>query len=346
MIKIFDSTLGKREHFDYAQFFDINAQPYQFTNQAEEKVDFTLFQGLPKKQNNPNSHCELWINVFHNTETGPKALNHMLEQYPNVHMISNYVNLNHERHTYIDFVFNRTKAYYSQYPFRKGVKKWYYHGTMSFVANPLVDPDMKRRIFVAPNKTYQGTRIYRTQLVRELKNYSDIGHLACCDDEGTFLYPHMEFPYLDSIDELLQSTRKLSYNSLGYCPPHNAYYQDSFISIYGETIEYGDLNAVTEKTYDPLIKGHFILPFSAHGFIKCLREKGIQLPSFIDYSYDDIENADYRFEKFKQEMKRLLSLPMEKWRELYHENMELLYQNQVWFSLREYDRVDLTRLKI
>jgi hypothetical protein len=147
----------------------------------------------------------------------------------------------------------------------------------------------------------------------------------------------------NSTQDILQQTRPLSYNYWGYCPPHNAYYQDTFISIYGETIEVGDIILATEKTYDPLIKGHFILPFSTSGFINQLRQKGIQFPSFINYSYDEIQDDDRRFNQYQSEIERLLSLSIEIWRQLYDDNIEILHQNQLWFYLKDYERVDLTK---
>jgi len=286
----------------------------------------------------------LYLDLFHNEENVPLVWESLLTDNQDAYVISNYLNVNHERHFHIDFLFNRTKAYYSQFPFRNGVRKWYHNGSMSFVACDLVDPGTKTRIFVAPNKTYFGERKYRSKLVDEIEQYADIGHISCYDTKGTFLWPHVESPWTMSIDELLKKDRKLVYNYWGYAPPHNAYYQDTFISIYGETIEFGSYNTITEKTYDPLIKGHFILPFSTQGFIKCLKQKGIQLPSFIDYSYDDTADDDVRFKKYIEETKRLLAFSIEKWREFYQENIELLHQNQLWFSLKEYERLDLTML--
>ena len=109
-------------------------------------------------------------------------------------------------------------------------------------------------------------------------------------------------------------------------------------------MESGTTQCVTEKTYDPLIKGHFILPFSTPYFCNILRGRGILLPDFIDYSYDDVEDFDQRLDMWLAEVGRLLSMPIEHWRAMYTKNFDLLYANQTWMWHRDYDRVDLRAL--
>lgn len=109
-------------------------------------------------------------------------------------------------------------------------------------------------------------------------------------------------------------------------------------------MESGSTRVITEKTYDPLIKGHFILPFSTPHFCDMIRSRGILLPDFIDYSYDQVEDFDQRLEKWLAEVKRLLSMPIAQWRELHAKNFDLLYANQVWMWRKDYDQIDLQAL--
>jgi hypothetical protein len=337
-IVIFSETLGiTQSGVDTRTFFDINAEPYEFSNDATRPVDFVLAPSQHK-------HAKiLFLDIWHGTENQHKKILRLLED-PRRIVVSNLINpeLNHPRHVFVDFVFNRTKAYYSQFPFQVGTKPWYYHGIQSFIDCELVSAESKKKIFISPSMTYNGTRVHRTMIVKFLENYKNIGYLSNYDDQGTFLYPHIEFPYLYSIEDLEQQDRPLSYNFWGYCPPHNAYYQNTFISIYGETIEYGDTYIVSEKTYDPLIKGHFILPFSNKGFIALLKEQGILFPSFIDYSYDNIADNQNRFLAYKDEAQRLLNMSLDDWRQHYQNSLELLYQNKLWFHQRNYHRVKLS----
>ena len=126
----------------------------------------------------------------------------------------------------------------------------------------------------------------------------------------------------------------------GYNPIHNDYYDDTFISVYGETMERGEVVVITEKTYDPLIKGHFILPFSTVGFLSALRSLGFQLPEFIDYSYDLIDDDAERFACYADEVKRVIRIPMHRWCALWREHLDMLRSNQRLFYIRDYDRLE------
>ena len=127
-------------------------------------------------------------------------------------------------------------------------------------------------------------------------------------------------------------------------PPHNEYYKNTFVSIYGETIEQGNSIAVTEKTYDPLIKGHFILPFSTSGFIKFLKIKGFRFPNFIDYTYDNIVDNDARYLAYEKEIDRLLNMSLNEWKYHWNNNLNLIEYNQQLFRQTAYDRVILDHL--
>jgi hypothetical protein len=113
------------------------------------------------------------------------------------------------------------------------------------------------------------------------------------------------------------------------------------VSIYGETIEYGNTIAVTEKTYDPMIKGHFILPFSTTGFVSHLKGLGFRFPSFIDYSYDDVVNDEQRYQQYQQEVQRLLSMELVSWKLLWDQNLDIIYHNKRLMHERAYDRVNI-----
>lgn len=108
---------------------------------------------------------------------------------------------------------------------------------------------------------------------------------------------------------------------------HNSYYQNSYISIYGESIEDNGIY-VTEKTYSPLINGHFILPFGSSGFIDYLKKRGFVFPDFIDYSYDSLINKDQRKQYYLNEVTRLMNLPIDEWHSLYVKNIDLIHYNR------------------
>ena len=157
------------------------------------------------------------------------------------------------------------------------------------------------------------------------------------------LYSQLEFPDCQDIKQIETARHFARHGPWGYNPPHNEYYKNTFISIYGETIEFGSTIAVTEKTYDPLIKGHFVLPFSNSGFIAYLKSKGFRFPEFINYAYDSIVNDDLRFEHYTQEMRRLLELSIDAWQQLWQDNFDIIQHNRDKFVSGPYDQVDLTK---
>jgi len=178
------------------------------------------------------------------------------------------------------------------------------------------------------------------QLLKE--NFRTQGYIGDYEaDKELGLYSQSQFPHYSNIEEL-ELTRSWV-QAGGYNPPHNLYYDNTFISIYGESIEYGSSLAITEKTYDPLIKGHFILPFSAPGFLDRVRLMGFKLPDFIDYGYDTIQDDDQRWTAYADEVRRLLSMSLDQWRQHWTDDLDLIRHNRQVFFTKDYDRVDLTK---
>jgi hypothetical protein len=335
MLKIIYNPIYQRES---CVFFDLNGQDYTI-EKSNSINDFI------KISNGVNS-IEVELKLFHNSENQFDLT--MFNPDPaRFHIINGNTNLTDNNVFFIDFLFNRTKAYYSQFPFNTHTKKWYHPGPMGYIIPTHPDAGQKNKIYVAPNKTYNGTRLYRIKIVALLKDHQRrLGYLGNFDDDSeSILYPHSEFPQVDNITDLESLAKTTPDLHVGnYSPPHNEYYKNTFISIYGETIEYGNTIAVTEKTYDPLIKGHFILPFSTCGFIKHLRNNDFKFPNFINYSYDDIHNDTKRFAAYADEVKRLLSLDLDTWRAHWADNYNIIRHNQIQFYEKPYDRIDFYKL--
>jgi hypothetical protein len=328
---------------DIKMWWDINGDDYEFVDRDYPgTVDFFVL-------NSYNSSVsfefrqKLSFRIFHGFEDFVKEQCNRRDCWT----ITNGWDptIDNDRIIFNDFLFNRTKAYYSQYPFGSDTQLWYYHDAIAYKAPRLTRADSKKKIFVSPGKTYNGTRKYRSQLVSKIKNYSDLGYVGNRDDDpNLFLYTQAEFPEaFTDIDQLENKTRP-QWDNWGYSPPHVEYYKNTFISIYGETIEYGNTVMITEKTWDPLIKGHFVLPFSGCNFIQRLCDVGIQLPEFIDYSYDREPDADRRWQLYSAEIDRLLAMDLDTWRQHWNDNLDLLLANQRYFHTRDYDRVDLAKL--
>jgi len=317
-----------RQHVDARMFFDLNAQSYHMV--ANGDCDFALYPRYADKI----LHLDLWHNVDHQFD----RINDLLKDSDTWVIANVYGDFQHPRYRAVDFLFNRTRAYYQQYPWSTGVQRWYWH-EFAYQDFDLPDASAKSRIFLAPNKTHNGRCVWRTQLVDALLCHSDQGYIGNADQRSNlYLYCHHEQPWARSLDQLSGPT---TMKWLGYSPPHNLYYQDTFISIYGETVETSRDIVVTEKTYDPLIKGHFVLPFSSAGFIDHLRCLGYRFPSFIDYSYDSVVDDAKRFHTYLREVHRLLAQSHDQWCDWWNTNLDILLHNKRHMHERAYDRVDL-----
>lgn len=112
---------------------------------------------------------------------------------------------------------------------------------------------------------------------------------------------------LDKTLESEQSDLPLNHKQFnGWWPVANHYYNTSVVSVYVETLAGSTaVRTLTEKTLDPLIKGHFILPFGYPGLISDIQSYGFQLPDWIDYSYDTETDDVRRFYLFTRELLRI-----------------------------------------
>ena len=94
---------------------------------------------------------------------------------------------------------------------------------------------------------------------------------------------------------------------------------------------------ITEKTWDPLIKGHFILPYRYSGLISDIREYGFILPDWIDYEYDQILDDTARWQMFAQSVDKLLSKSITELQWLFDKHKPILEHNRDLFFMRPYD---------
>jgi hypothetical protein len=110
----------------------------------------------------------------------------------------------------------------------------------------------------------------------------------------------------------------------GFRPVANKFYQDSYFSVYVESnYSRDDLIHVTEKTYEPLLKGHIPLPYINKGSIDYLKTKGFQFPSELNYNYDC-------FNSYVNEYKKLS-------KDLYMDNIDKVKNNRQVFLEKKYD---------
>lgn len=339
---------------DPKMFFDLNGQEYEFYTDYETHTEFDIvvLGGPTNPIPMPKTKLKLELAIWHNHENqsrfGTYSNASATRSSSDTVILTNASDpiINDAQWViYNDFLFNRTKAYYLGYSFRPDTTRWYYNEG-AYVLPNITTSEHKTKLFVSPNNTYSTSNFriikYRPSLVQLLLPYKHIGYLGNHDvDSSLVLYAENEFTKGENIQQIENSRHFAKFGPWGYNPPHSEYYKNTFISIYGETIEYGTSIAPTEKTYDPLIKGHFILPFSTNGFIEFLKTKGFKFPKFINYGYDAISDDDARFQAYSEEVIRLLAISLVDWQQLWDENLDIIQHNRQIFIDTPYDRVDL-----
>ena len=227
-----------------------------------------------------------------------------------------------------DMLFQRQQAYhieYEKYDLTNRVYTSRASKEMYELAPINKNPSAKH--FLAPMRTFDNLydskpRVVLRHKLRQLLDPSKgyISNLA----KGEVLLPQETSPI---IMEMFNSEQHF-YGGGTWWPAHNSYYNDSVVSIYVESITYGnDYRCVTEKTFDPLIKGNFILPFGYRGMILDIRDYGFKLPNWIDYSYDDLNDV-LRWEAYIDTVKQVLSMDQQVLYNHYINDMDILQHNR------------------
>lgn len=336
-IHILDPDDGTQEYMSFADFFDLN-NPGEYELYSDHKhiepVDFLVQNAIAYYDNYDmyNFNRLLFLDIRHNSEDQVVQL-HRNKTDRIIITNARDSTIEDPRILFNDYLFNLTKSFYTGYTFTTN-RVWHYISDKEFIPQKDIVAENRNKIYVAANRTYfdldyPRQRYYRKQLMNLLKSkYKILGYLG---DPA------------DSTVGMLPSNTSCSFG--GYKPLHNQYYEDSFISIYAESLEYGSTFVATEKTFDPLIKGHFVLPFSTYKFIENVKQHyGFQFPDFIDYSYDNIENIEQRYQAYSAEVERLLAIPNATWCEHWVNYKALRTTNQKIFYTRPYHRTDLTSI--
>ena len=215
-----------------------------------------------------------------------------------------------------DFMWNRSKLYYTdineEYVRSLNLILHHYAGKTSYILNDLDANRPRTQTFL--NLCGRGYG-YRLDLYYFLQAYADKGY-SSMRSLGT---------YLEDDD-----------TAGAFRPIPNSFYDDTYLSVYVESnCENNNLIHITEKTFEPLFKGHFILPFANKGTVQRLKDLGFRFPNFIDYSYDTIADVRWRFAVFQKLVKDTLQLP---WAKLYKDNFDIIEHNRNQLYNLDYDR--------
>lgn len=234
---------------------------------------------------------------------------------------------------YYDFLWERQRVYFTEYQQHPNLDSytWVYNTTQDMWQLDEITLNSNPQLYLAPMRTPpDATEEHRDQLRRQLRELlkNHCGYYS--DLEKSSIIESQE--YSQPIAERFRNPQA-SFAGGTWYPAHNRYYRDSIASIYVETITYGsNLRSITEKTWDPLIKGHFIIPYGYQGMIQDLRDYGVKLPTWIDYSYDTVDD-DQRFKQYLQSVKKFLVTDIQTLKNNYYQDQDLLLHNrQLWFD--------------
>lgn len=258
--------------------------------------------------------------LFHYDSNYNNYYNKIINQNPNkkIKCLTNNFNLNEVVEADViewDYLFNRTKMIYTE-KHRLSSKRsdlQYYEPYSAYELTP-IRGDKIHKHFLSLARSMTG---FRPRLLDHLiKNFESKGIIGC-----------------QALGKIIENERK------GYTPLSQAIYDQTFCSIYVESTIDNAISFVTEKTFEPLIKGNFVLPFSDANFINTLESRyGFSFPDIIDYTYGD------DFDKFLRSIDRLCSQPIRDLRDYYINNIHLLESNRQVFFDRPYHTVDLNLL--
>ena len=290
-------------------------------------------------------HILLILNVTHASEEfGPGYIQHVQHELRGItdRFVIAHTNANSSvmgadpRMIYWDCLFDRQRLYFTDYSRIAALPPQVWtHNTGAHTFELSHDRRRITRKFLAPMRVYgSGADSQRMTLRQRLRDYLEDrgGMISRPEQQSTFLPQGCDSLSLSAILNNTQGVGGV------WEPMANCYYDVTAASIYVETIVSGhQMHTITEKTWDPLIKRHFILPFGYPGMIRDLEQDyGVLLPDFIDYSYDTIPDVEERFTAYLHSVDRFLALTMEELQTLVFDHSELLDHNRSIFFNRGY----------
>jgi hypothetical protein len=251
----------------------------------------------------------------------------------------NHAQKEHPDLVYYDMMYARSKLYYIEYENHDmNDRVWTYNSSKKMYELGEIKKTPNPKHYLAPMRTFDNnshfSNISRVKYRKQLRDFlpKDKGYISDLAN-GVVLIPQ------EHNDNIVKHFASLENDYAGgtWYPVHNDYYNDSLVSIYVESITYGtEVTSLTEKTFDPLIKGHFVLPYGYKGLIKDILSYGFILPNWLDYSYDDYDD-DRRWEKYLLSVSKYINTPIEELVGHVHNDMHILHHNRAVFYNRPKD---------
>lgn len=278
-----------------------------------------------------------WLLILMHTHISESTHSKTIEMFANEHgsnkvliTTSNLAPI--DKHIYVNHNFNFVKAHFSQYAKfdLKRERLWTMHcDRLAFKLNPIKPFDKPSKKFLSPNIV----RLLHMQGATEFKNYARAELSKRINPIESYFSDADKNIWLETEQEFLLDLLDRDNRAIGIIPIKNHYYENSLISVFVETIggyEYKNLpvRAITEKTYIPLIKGHFILPFSYPGIIEDLKNQGYQFPKWINYDYDKIQDNHLRLQEYFKSYSQLQKMSLSQLTELANNDIEIRKHNK------------------
>ena len=302
--------------------------------------DHTIYQyQVNKILEYPNIKYVFHLDIFHvheNTSIIPHLSRmKLLLMEGGKTLLHIHTNSNTKEDIFYDFLWNRQKCAFTNFE-GYGLKNTEFFGQCS---NRMFELSEIKKVgelkkFLSPNRTYidnPNDRIYKRICLRYILELED-GYTND-PDRGI------------SLDSQEEPDNQNFVKFEAFNPIHNRYYNSSFLSIYVETLTYlipdknKQVKSVTEKTWNPLLKGHFILPFGYCGLVKDIKNYGFLMADWIDYGYDTIEDDRDRFDHFISSVKKVLELSVEDLNILFERDLWMLEHNRGLFFDKPLDNI-------
>lgn len=156
----------------------------------------------------------------------------------------------------------------------------------------------------------------------------------------------------DSVTSLPSECGITDMTQLASTPPAKKFFDDTYVSAQIESMCIGPSILYSEKTYDHLIQGRFVINFGPKGYYHNLVRHGWALPVGLDLSWDSIEddrndqNLIHLEPRFQAYINCLLDLTsdMERLHNLFMSNIDVFVHNQQQLEQKPYDIISLEQL--
>ena len=318
-------------------------------NQIQNNINFL------KENNVRPDQILVVLHIFHSGDGDPGDPEiRGCSPYENVGYKTVYVTTDYKKpvdsvkSVFYDHYFNRQKAYFTEYDkFDLKRRLWSFNATKAmYELNEITNKTLVKK-FLIPNKTYEDGFFTDAGLVEkditERSRFRKYLKSTILESDCYFSAPD-NWIYLNSqeMSEVILNDYHYYSAGMGFHPLANNYYETSAVSVYVESCveTLSNIKMISEKSFNPFVKGHFVLPFCYQYYVRDMQELyGFKLPDWIDYSYDNISDDNERFLGFMKSFSKIRFKSLQELQELCNRDIDILKYNRNIFFERNYDNL-------